>query len=464
MEETLLGCRFVRGPALFAAVVLLGLWSADASGQEGKTTRFPRQTPEMPGTTPERNVGAQPKFDSEHYATGDWFGLRNLLYENGIDITGDYVTEPLGNPVGGLRQGFTYTHNIGVQIDFDLDKIAGWQGATFRVSASQRSGRSLTERDIGNTFSVQQIFGGQTIKLVDFQLINSLFDDRLNLSYGRIVFNEDFLRSPYYCQFVNNAYCGNPAAVFFDVPGGLSAYPTATWGFRARFSPTPDSYVMAGIYDGDPTLGGDNKHGTDFSFGNNGVLFAAEVAYLPEQGLLGLPGAYKIGGYYHTGTFDTVTTDIAGGNRLVSGLPPERLSGRSGIYFLVDQTLYRENQVDTRGLGAFITFVLAPDQEKNLLPYFYTAGLVYEGLFAARPQDKTSLGATTGWFSDNLQDAQRAAGLNTQTAETVIELNHQFQVSPFLYFRPDLQYVIRPSGVSEIHNALVLGFEAGLRF
>src|SRR5689334_17032527 len=54
-----------------------------------------------------------PHFDLQHYATGDWFGLRNTLYDYGIEITGGYTTEPAGNPIGGLKQGDTYLDNFG---------------------------------------------------------------------------------------------------------------------------------------------------------------------------------------------------------------------------------------------------------------------------------------------------------------------------------------------------------------
>ncbi len=59
-----------------------------------------------------------PHFDLQHYATGDWFGLRNTLYDYGIEITGGYTTEPAGNPVGGLEHGFTYLHNFGFGVLF----------------------------------------------------------------------------------------------------------------------------------------------------------------------------------------------------------------------------------------------------------------------------------------------------------------------------------------------------------
>lgn len=42
----------------------------------------------------------KPKFDSEDNLTGDWFGLRNTLYDYGVDITAGYTTEPAGNPLG----------------------------------------------------------------------------------------------------------------------------------------------------------------------------------------------------------------------------------------------------------------------------------------------------------------------------------------------------------------------------
>jgi hypothetical protein len=66
-----------------------------------------------------------PHFDLQNYATGDWFGLRNTLYDYGIEVTGGYTTEPAGNPVGGIEHGFTYLHNFGFGVLFDLQKIAG---------------------------------------------------------------------------------------------------------------------------------------------------------------------------------------------------------------------------------------------------------------------------------------------------------------------------------------------------
>jgi len=118
--------------------------------------------------------GAEPsaaKFNNDEYLTGDWFGLRNTLYDFGIEINGGYTTEPAGNPVGGLEQGGTYLHNFGFAVVFDLQKIFTLPASTLLVTVSQRSGDGLTQEYIGNAISVQQIFGGgQTYRLVQVRM------------------------------------------------------------------------------------------------------------------------------------------------------------------------------------------------------------------------------------------------------------------------------------------------------
>ncbi len=408
------------------------------------------------------DVVVAPPFEFANFLTGPWFGLRARLFDLGIDIRGDYVMESLGNPTGGLEQGFTYTHNLGLQLNLYLNKLVGWRGATFRVKFSQRSGVSLSNEKIGNNFSVQQIFGGQTHKLVNLHLMQSLWEDRVNLSIGRIVYNDEFQHSPLNCQFLNNAFCGNPIAVFRNVPGGVTAYPTATWGARVRVRPTQHTYTMAAVYDGDPERE-ENEHGADFAFADNGVFIAVEAGWVPSRGLLGLPAAYKVGAWYHTGRFDDLVQDINGDNALVTGLPPRQRRGNAGYYATLDQMLYREGE-GGQGLFLVASVTFGPDSDLNVLPFFYTAGLVYIGLLPGRPHDKLAIGAVTGWVRDRLRDAQREAGQDVQDAETVIEWNYHIQLTPFLYLRPDMQYVIKPNGFSEIDDAFVIGFEFGARF
>lgn len=417
--------------------------------------------PETPATT-----AAQPtaKYSSETNLTGDWGGLRNKLADEGFEMTLGYAMEFMGNPVGGESQGSTYVHNILLELDFDLEKLINLPNSSFRIRGSQRSGNSLTNRHIGNAFSVQQLYGGgQTWRLVEVEMDHDLFDGKLNLAYGRLAATNDFLTSPLYCQFVSNAVCGQPPSPFFNMPEGITAYPEATWGVRARVHPIDETYLQVGVYDGDPRQGNSNG-GTNFTFGDNGVLILTEAGYKPKEGLLGLPAAYKIGGYYHTGHFNDVARSQGGGNVFDSGEPARRHNDNAGVYTLIDQMLYREKPDDTQGLYGFFVFVAAPDEDKNTLPYFASGGLIYEGLFDSRPKDKAAFAIASGFYSNELRDAQRDAGQRGQYAETILEVNYQVQFTQYFYVRPDMQVVIDPSGYDNIDNALVLGFEAGIVF
>lgn len=292
---------------------------------------------------------------------------------------------------------------------------------------------------------------------------HDLFDGKLNLAYGRLAATNDFLTSPLYCQFVSNAICGQPPAPFFNMPEGITAYPEATWGVRARVEPIKETYLQVGVYDGDPRQGNSNG-GTNFTFGDNGVLILTEAGYRPDKGLLDLPAAYKIGGYYHTGTFNDVGKSQGGGSVFDSGEPPRRHHDNAGVYTLIDQMLYREKPDDTKGLYGFFVFLAAPDEDKNTFPYFVSGGLIYEGLFDSRPKDKAAFAVASGFYSSELRNAQQDANLRQQYAETILEVNYQVQFTKYFYVRPDIQYVINPSGYDNIDNALVLGFEAGVTF
>ena len=149
----------------------------------------------------------------ERHLTGDPDQYRTKLTETGITPSVTYVTDTVGNPFGGVRQGITYCDNIGLNIDFDLQKLVGMPGAKINISGSWRNGTSLSNDYIENAFNVQQVFGGQTYKLVDLYFQQSLWDDRFNYRLGRIAMGDEFLSSPLYWNYVNNGFDGNPVAI-----------------------------------------------------------------------------------------------------------------------------------------------------------------------------------------------------------------------------------------------------------
>src|SRR5262249_25504548 len=67
---------------------------------------------------------------------GDWFTTRTWLENHGISPTLTFVTDSLGNPSGGKEQGFTTANNVGLDLNFDLEKLCGLEGGSFLLSMS----------------------------------------------------------------------------------------------------------------------------------------------------------------------------------------------------------------------------------------------------------------------------------------------------------------------------------------
>src|SRR5215813_13125262 len=259
---------------------------------------------------------------------GDWYGSRAWLEDHGITPTLTFVTDSLGNPSGGNDQGFTTANNAGLDLSFDLEKLGILEGGSFLFSMSYRFGGSLSANYIHNVFTVQQVFGGETFRVVNMAYQQKLFDDRLEFRLGRIAAGDDFLVSPYNYVFVQNGFDGNPVGIFFNSPG-MTAYPNDTWGALFKVRPTARTYVMGGVYNGDPSIRDNSKHGLDFSL--DGPLFAiGEIAYQPNSlpGDHGLIGNYKAGFWYDNSRITDFNTGAV--NR-----------GNWGFYGMFDQVLVR---------------------------------------------------------------------------------------------------------------------------
>jgi porin len=410
------------------------------------------------GTRAFANTPFQLVLPSEHLL-GDWFTLRTKLEDRGITPTLTFVTDALGNPTGGIRQDFRAANNLGLDLGFDLEKLLGVHGGSFELSMSQRFGSSLSAKDIGNVFTVQQVFGGETFRVVDVAYQQTLLDDRVELRVGRIAAGDDFLVSPYNYVFVQNGFDGNPVSIFLNAPG-MTAYPNATWGALVKGRPTRRIYVMGGLYNGDASIRANRHHGLDWSM--HGPAFAiGEVGYR-RNGLPGDPGLlgnYKAGLWYDDSRFLDFNTVARGGS-------PHVGRGNWGLYGLFDQVLARfGEQGSNRGFGVTGSALVSPNQSVSQMPFFATAGFVVRGLFPSRPTDVGGLGVVSGYFSQDLQDSQRRARVGVQRHETALELTYRFGfLGNALFLEPDLQYINRPGGTGRISDAFAGGVQAGINF
>lgn len=385
-------------------------------------------------------------------ATGNWDGYRSRLSEAGISFFGSYEGESAGNPVGGEVHKFRYTHNIGLGVSLDLGTLFGLRDTYFLASMSERTGNSLSN-DIPNFFQVQQIYGHQTIRLVNLAVEKLFFDQKLDIVAGRINALDDFATSPLYCYAQNLGFCGNPLSI--PVNASVPSYPGAAWGIRARYQPTPEFYSMTGVYNTYLNFRDDKYHGVDFSIRHNsGVAIMEELGYSPAAlRELGYPGTIKFGGMY----------DSEPRLQFESG----QLRGGTWQIYLTDQQRLLPKPVgavnDHQGLWEFFALTYAPPK-MNQLEYFADWGLLYFGLIPGRPKDELGLFGLWGQFSSDLAATQRASNLPVMTHESIVEANYMFNVTPSLSVQPDIQGVFRPQGTGQISNTLVLAVQVAFAF
>ena len=301
--------------------------------------------------------------------TGNWFGARDALASWGITPSIRYATDLLANAAGGQERARAYAGQLTVEVGVDMEKLAGLRGLTLDISGDWASGTDLSA-DIGNVFTVAQTFEGSVVRLSNLYLQQSLLDGRLDLKAGRFSTGADFLTSQFDTSFVNGALNPRILAIQKNVPG-VTADPNTTWGGRVAARPVGGLSLAAGAFYSDPALNQLTANGTEFGIGGSaGYFVIGEAAYRlnVEKGDTGLPGRYRGGGYYDSNQYASITD------------PTRQQTGNYGFFLFGEQIVYREGAAGSAvGLSVFGTFIYAPQERINPLPYFASAGAGYGG-------------------------------------------------------------------------------------
>ena len=448
---------------------------------------------DIPYQIPELNWGNQRFWDpyrssradtkswsDSDYATMNWGGLRDTLSTNGLDISLNYTADLAGNPVGGKSAGFTYCDNWTLDLEFQTEPLLGWKGGTLSVIALDRNGNNLSAQNIGNQFTVQQVYGGTGVIFYGLAYNQRFLDDKVSFKFGRMAAGDDFASSPLYWLYMNNGIDGNPQAL--PVNGMFSTYPWSVWGARLRALTTEQTEAMLGIYQVTPQVSQSYMHGFNWDMNpGDGVMLIGQYGWAPEffkpsspvaskggdgkavangKSLAtpaadaiphGLPGHYWMGGYYSTYTYPQWGSS-------------QGQNGGYGLYWHFDQMLYRMSPTMDTGLTAWSAFVLCPQQNTAKVPFQYNGGLVYTGLLPFRPRDVSLFGIVYGNFSSNYAQANQASLGGTASYELAYEWGYRINLTKFAYVQPDVQWIVNPGGTGTIPNALVLGAQVGVAF
>jgi porin len=406
--------------------IRLLILSAVLAGAGGARARCERE--QLPGEFPEHRFRSPfPALERQElrdkYLFGDWLGARSWLVAHGIHVTALFITDPFASVHGGQRLGFTDYSLVAADLAIDTGALIGWCGGRFHVGVADNFATSLSQNYVGNAFPIQLAdVASANVRLTYLSFTQSLFDSRLSIRVGRLTLNSvsghEFLGSEYFKAFTTVGVNLVPLGLFLNAPGAFG-YPLATWGARVKVEPWKQFYVMAGIYNGDPSLKSGERHGVDFSFRGPPFLIA-ELGLRRNYGknAAGLAGNLKLGAYQD--------------------------DGRYGFYLVGDQELLRIGN-QHRHLGAFGAIVYTPSWKSTPVPLFVDGGLVWYGPTRSRARD--FVGAAVAYASYS----------GARDFELTIEGTYGLVLLPGFVLQPDLQVLIHPNGTASIPNALALG-------
>jgi porin len=403
------------------------------------------------------------------YMTGNWGGLRDRMFDSGIEVFGFYNAIFSGNVAGGINaNNATYVQDAWVGFKFDLKKLIGWNGGQFVVSGINRHGDDLTTKYIGSIYSTQQMVGGQRPFLYQLYL-QQKFNEQFTLKIGRFGASDDFNTSSLYGYSLNNGINGNIRNVLFDTR--FSAYPFATWAAAFFIQPTPEFSIKLGIFQTSEGMFENDDNGVNFGFGErDGYTAIAQFGWSLEFFKRPVPSI---------GTHDGKTAV----NSVLKGMPAHYWLGVTysewdlyprfqggfedhsyGFYAHADQMVYQEAPGSDQGLTAFVASGLYPQDDISIVPFQVNAGLNYKGLFPRRDEDHTMLHFIYGDLSRDYARSVQVPGRPRAESEKVVEFAHRFQITPWSYFQPDVQWVINPGGTGDIRDAVVIGAQMGVTF
>jgi porin len=426
---------------------------------------------------PEQEAAAQlAGFDESKCLTDNWGRYRTRLLNSGVEVFAFYNSIFSGNMSGGKHpRNATMVDDAWVGVKFDLQKIFGGDGGRFVVSGVNRDGDDLTHKYIGSIYSTQQMVGGQRPFLYQLYLRQKLFADQLTIKVGRFGASDDFNSSPLYGYSLNNGIDGNIRNVLFDTL--FSAYPFPVWAGALLYDPTPEFSFKFGVFQVSEGMFENDDNGLNFGIGSrDGYMLIGQAGWAPQSfkqpvseaqtgssnktrdgktsvhpAMKGLPGHYWLGVTYSQ-------WDLY--QRFDGGFEDHSY----GFYANADQMIYQEAPGSDQGLVVFIASGYYPQKEISIVPFQVNVGLNYKGLIPHRDDDRTLLYFIYGNISDDYARSVRVSGGHKAESEEVLEFAHRFQLTPWSYFQPDLQYVIDPGGTSDIPDAVVIGAQMGLTF
>jgi porin len=137
---------------------------------------------------------------------GDWGGLRSKLVDRGVAFFGSYDAEVWGNTKGGLESGTVYTGLLDFGLKLDIEKAAGWPGASLSTTWLLLSGKNASNDLVGNFLTILNNAGFNTLRNYELWFQQNLLDDKISIRLGQLAADTEFVISDYAALFLNGTF------------------------------------------------------------------------------------------------------------------------------------------------------------------------------------------------------------------------------------------------------------------
>jgi porin len=423
---------------------------------------------------------------------GDMGGLRPALDKYGITLNITENAETFGNLTGGVQQGFEANGLTTVQVQLDTQKAFGLNGGLFNVSGLHIWGGNLSATYLDTLQLATGIEADPTIRLWELWY-QQKFGEKFDIKIGEQSLDQEFIISQTASYFLNAAL-GWPPLPTENLLGGGPAYPLAGLGARGRAQMTDAITVLAGVFNGSPIPKDSpnsqlsNPNGVSFPL-NTGVLAIAEVQFTyGGSGASGkasadspLPGAYKIGAWYDSDSFDDLQYDNEGiplASPESDGIPASH-RGNYSIYGVADQMIWRSKDGSSRTISVFVRPMFTTLEDRNLISFSANAGLAMHEPIVGRSDDIFGLcggvarvTSSASGFDRDLEFYEPTVYTPVRGTETFLEATYQIAAAKWLQIQPDIQYVLNPGAglvnpndpTQKIKNEVVVGLRANITF
>ena len=360
----------------------------------------------------------------------------------GVTVAATWTIDDSKILAGGLDTEKNILRNLfDLRVNLDTRALFGLDGGTFSIDFQNQSGPNGSDY-VGDIQGFDNADADGRTQISELWYEQLLANNQVRVKIGKVDANSEFAFPEYGASFLNSSFGHSPTLL------AMPTYPDPAMSVNVFVYPSPHWYIGAGIYDGS------GESGIDTGSYNASKLFHSGESYfsIAEAGYRWtlkentLPGRIAIGGTYHSGQFET----FEGGTQ----------SGAPSIYGLLEQKLWHEKFYDKsseQGVYAFLQYGHTDGNVSEITDQF-GAGLSWVGPYTKKNPDTVGIGVTAARLSD-----EPGAGF-TENAETSIETFYNFQATPYLSIKPDLQYIIHPGGDENIDNALVFTVRLTMAF